>query len=54
MEFVYDLRHPNKEFLQKTRAPLMARNPVIFWQAVSAVQIVVILILLMMFVLNQK
>src|SRR6185295_10561620 len=25
-EFLYDLRHPNKEFLNKTRPPLMERN----------------------------
>ncbi len=34
-EFVFDLRHPNKAFLSKTRAPLIERNPIIFWQSVS-------------------
>jgi serine/threonine protein phosphatase PrpC len=34
-EFIYDLRHPNKVFLSKTRPPLMQRNPIMFWQAVS-------------------
>jgi serine/threonine protein phosphatase PrpC len=34
-EFVYDLHHPNKAFLNRTRAPLMQRNPVMFWQGVS-------------------
>jgi len=33
--FVYDLRHPNREFLRRTRPPLMERNPVMFWQVVS-------------------
>ncbi|CUB02258.1 bifunctional protein-serine/threonine kinase/phosphatase [Marinomonas fungiae] len=35
-EFAYDLRHPNKAFLKKTKPPLMARNPVKFWQGLSA------------------
>ncbi|KEA65006.1 serine/threonine protein kinase [Marinobacterium lacunae] len=35
-EFIYDLRHPNRAFLNKTRPPLIERNPVLFWQGVSA------------------
>jgi serine/threonine protein phosphatase PrpC len=34
-EFVFDLHHPNKEFLNKTKPPLLERNPVIFWKSVS-------------------
>jgi serine/threonine protein kinase len=34
-EFVYDLRHPNRAFLNKTRPPLIERNPVLFWKSVS-------------------
>lgn len=34
-EFVYDLHHPNKAFLNKARPPLIDRNPVLFWQCVS-------------------
>lgn len=34
-EFLFDLRHPGKELLNKTRPPLMERNPVLFWQGVS-------------------
>ena len=34
-EFVYDLHHPNREFLRNTRPPLMERNPVVFWKTVS-------------------
>jgi serine/threonine protein kinase len=34
-EFTYDLRHPNKTLLTKTRPPLMERNPVLFWKSVS-------------------
>jgi len=45
-EFVYDLRHPNKAFLNKTRPPLMEQNPVAFWQTISAILIVIIIVLL--------
>lgn len=45
-EFVYDLRHPNKAFLSKTRPPLMERNPVVFWQSVSFILAIVVVILL--------
>lgn len=45
-EFVYDLHHPNRAFLNKTRPPLMERNPLVFWKAVSFVLALVILILL--------
>jgi len=45
-EFLFDLRHPNKEFLQKTRPPLMERNPVLFWKSISFALAVIIAILL--------
>lgn len=35
-EFVYDLSHPNREFLARTRAPLIERNPLVFWKATAA------------------
>ena len=46
-EFVFDLRHPNRAFLNKTRPPLMERNPVLFWKAVSFILAVTIIILLL-------
>lgn len=36
-EFVFDLHHPNRAFLNKTRPPLIERNPVIFWKSVSLI-----------------
>jgi len=36
-EFIYDLRHPNKAFINKTKPPLMERNPVLFWKSVSLI-----------------
>ena len=46
-EFTYDLRHPNKEFLNKTRAPLLERDPAFFWKGVSLALSVVIAVLLL-------
>ncbi|MFT5718842.1 MAG: serine/threonine protein phosphatase PrpC [Oleiphilaceae bacterium] len=34
-EFIYDIRHPNKGFLSRTRPPLIQRNPIMFWQGIS-------------------
>ncbi len=45
-EFVYDLRCPNKAFLSKTQPPLMERNPVAFWQGVSFILAITVIILL--------
>ncbi|MFA7399417.1 MAG: protein kinase, partial [Sideroxydans sp.] len=45
-EFIYDLRHPNKAFLNKTRPPLMESNPVLFWKSVSFILTVIIAMLL--------
>ncbi len=45
-EFIYDLRHPSREFLNKTRPPLIERNPVAFWQGVSLILTGIIIYLL--------
>ena len=45
-EFIFDLHHPNKDFLNKTRPPLIERNPVIFWKGVSFILMLVVLLLL--------
>jgi serine/threonine protein kinase len=45
-EFLFDLHRPNKAFLNQTRPPLMERNPVVFWKAISLVLAIVIVILL--------
>ncbi|BCE01607.1 protein kinase domain-containing protein [Marinicellulosiphila megalodicopiae] len=45
-EFIYDLHHPNKDFLRKTRPALIERNPVAFWQGVSAILLGVVVFLL--------
>jgi serine/threonine protein kinase len=45
-EFVFDLHHPNKAFLNKTRPPLIERNPVMFWKGVSFFLLMIIVLLL--------
>ena len=45
-EFIYDLRHPNKAFLNKTRPPLIERHPVLFWKSVSFILAIVVIALL--------
>ena len=44
-EFIHDLRHPNATFLLRTRQPLLARNPVAFWQGLSLVLALMVLVL---------
>ncbi len=44
-EFVFDLSHPNKAFLDRTRPPLIERNPVVFWKSVSFVLLIVVILL---------
>jgi serine/threonine protein kinase len=34
-EFLYDLSHPNRAFVNKARPPLMERDPVLFWKCLS-------------------
>lgn len=47
-EFIHDLRQPNRDFVNKTRPPLMERNPVAVWQSIS-----VVLVLVIVYLLNQ-
>ncbi|PKO31231.1 MAG: protein kinase [Betaproteobacteria bacterium HGW-Betaproteobacteria-7] len=43
-EFIYDLHHPNREFLNKTKPPLIDRNPVVFWKSVSLVLMLALIV----------
>jgi serine/threonine protein phosphatase PrpC len=45
-EFVFDLRHPSRRFLSQAQLPLIERDPVKFWKAVSAVLVLIIVFLL--------
>jgi serine/threonine protein phosphatase PrpC/ribosomal protein L39E len=42
-EFIYDLSQPSKAFLSKTKAPLLERDPVVFWQSVSVILVLIII-----------
>jgi len=44
-EFMYDLRQPNKAFLNSTRSPLIESNPILFWKGVSMTLAVIIVAL---------
>ncbi len=43
-EFAHDLQHPNREFVHQTRPPLIARDPLRFWQCVSFVLLVLLIV----------
>ena len=45
-EFVFELRQPNQEFLNKARPPLVERNPVLFWKSLCLILAVIIILLL--------
>src|SRR5262245_343299 len=45
-EFVFDLRHPNKNLVSASATPLIERNPLLFWKWLAIIQTVVILLLL--------
>jgi serine/threonine protein phosphatase PrpC len=44
-EFMYDLRHPNPKFLQKTQPPIIERNPVLFWKSLALILCLILLVL---------
>jgi len=45
-EFLYDLRNPNAAYLQRTRPPVMERDPLKFWQGTSFILLMIVLGLL--------
>ncbi|MEP2652547.1 MAG: bifunctional protein-serine/threonine kinase/phosphatase [Paraglaciecola sp.] len=45
-EFTFDLSQPSKRFLSKTKPPLIERDPVVFWQCVSIILVLIIIGLL--------
>jgi hypothetical protein len=42
---MFDLRHPNKTFVDAAGPPLIERNPVLLWQAVSFVLACLVVVL---------
>ncbi|BCX88050.1 eukaryotic-like serine/threonine-protein kinase [Methylomarinovum tepidoasis] len=51
-EFVHDLEHPNPRFLQKTRQPLIERDPLGFWRALALISLGINVGLLLIFLLS--
>jgi serine/threonine protein kinase len=45
-DFTYDLRHPNEAYVNKTRPPLIERDPVAFWRTVSLILALILVALL--------
>ena len=45
-EFVQDLRQPNPIYLNKSRPPLLERNPILFWKGLSSILFMIIVFLL--------
>lgn len=45
-EFVFDLRHPNPAHISGGPAPLIERDPVLFWKAATALLAIALLVLL--------
>lgn len=45
-EFIFDLRHPRKDFANRASTPLIERHPVLFWKGVSFLLAVAVAILL--------
>lgn len=43
-EFIHDLQNPNHSYIRKTRPALIERDPVKFWQGVSLLLLVLLLI----------
>ena len=43
-EFTYDLRTPNKDFINRERPPLIERNPLVFWRGLSLLLLLVIIV----------
>lgn len=45
-EFIFDLKQPSKTFLRKVRPPLIERDPIVFWQSVCVILVLIIVSLL--------
>jgi serine/threonine protein phosphatase PrpC/ribosomal protein L39E/predicted Ser/Thr protein kinase len=45
-ELVFDLKQPSKAFLSQTSPPLMERDPMVFWQSLCVILVVIIVWLL--------
>ena len=44
-EFIYDLKHPNSTFVRKHQAPLLERNPLLFYKGLSITLFIIVITL---------
>ena len=47
-EFLFDLRHPNANYLATSSTPLIERNPLLFWKCTTIVLALAVIVLLAM------
>jgi serine/threonine protein phosphatase PrpC len=47
-EFLFDLRHPNANYLSTSSTPLIERNPLLFWKSTTVVLALALIVLLAM------
>jgi serine/threonine protein phosphatase PrpC len=47
-EFLFDLRHPNANYLATSSTPLIERNPLLFWKSMTIVLALAVIVLLAM------
>jgi serine/threonine protein phosphatase PrpC/predicted Ser/Thr protein kinase len=45
-EYLFDLRHPNPKYLDTSTAPLIERNPLLFWKCTTLILAFIIVLLL--------
>lgn len=45
-EYVYELRHPNMNYVNSSPTPLLERNPLLFWKCLSFILACIVLLLL--------
>lgn len=45
-EFIYDLKHPNRQLSKKLKKPLKEKNPLCFWQILSGILFLSLLLLM--------
>ncbi len=42
-EFAYDLNQPSAAYLKKAKPPLLERDPLMFWQSISLILLIIII-----------
>jgi serine/threonine protein phosphatase PrpC len=53
-EFVFDLRHPNKKFVESAAKPLIERDPLLFWKCLSAILFAALMVALALLVMQGR